>query len=98
VNQVREITVVSAHELEDKRAAIALTADCDMTFEVYVRKSDAYAYEGEDFRITDLDYNDSFVQGVVRRLVEAEIDAVYDRDAREFTSITTYNFTPFDEA
>ena len=50
--------------------------------------------ESDDLRIRNLDYNESFAEAIVRRQVDAEIDAVWDRSADRIESAIVHNFLP----
>lgn len=96
VRDVRNVKVIAARELEDGTVALELEADIEASLEVYVRKSDVYSSRADDLRITDHDYNESFAEGIVDRVIRAEIEARYDTRTHELDWALPYNFLSFE--
>jgi hypothetical protein len=94
IDEVTDIEVESARELDDGKAALDLSAKMDATLEAYVRKGDAYGYDGDDLHITDYDYNESMAEGFVLRMLEAGFEAVYDPESEQITNVRAYSYIP----
>jgi PIN domain len=94
VDGLGEVKVAAARQLEDDVIALNLVVEAQATLEVHVWKADAYGYDGDDLRITDYDFNESFATGVVERLLRVEVEAQYEPASRSLRSAIPYNFIP----
>ena len=74
----QDLDITAARELDDGTVALEMAADVAVSLQLYVWKYDAYSYEGDDFRISDYDYNESFVEGYLDRRVFVEFEAIFD--------------------
>jgi hypothetical protein len=91
VGDARDLDITAARELDDGTVAVEMTADVAVSLELYVWKYDAYTYEGDDFRISDHDYNESFVEGHLGRRVLVEFEAIYDPQESTFAGVDVLN-------
>ena len=94
VHSVTDFTVVAAQTLEGEDVAVDLNAYMEVSLEVFVRKGDAYGYQGDELRIVDYDYNESFASGVEDRTLLVEFEAVYRPQEPRLEDIRVYNYLP----
>lgn len=91
VNEVRNPHLRSARELDDAKVAVEVEVEVDASLQVLVWKYDAVGYTGSDVRFTNYDYNESFAEGNVDRVLLAEVEARYDPSSKTLEWVMPYN-------
>ncbi len=78
VDGVSDVDVMQVLEVGDGTFDVEVILDLAASLDVYVRKSEAFAYEGDDIRFSDYDWNEGFAAGSLSRRVGASAWVVYD--------------------